>query len=113
MASLKRIVSYWRDEIDDGIGWLVVYKNGRRWNAECFWQEDGSYDDGLIFTAEDYSELQDILKIDHNAVCFNGYYYGFCDDMTAREIEDKIRLIYVNQTARLDDYLSGKFIIPL
>lgn len=33
MASLKRIVSYWRDEIDDGIGWLVVYKNGRRWNA--------------------------------------------------------------------------------
>ena len=39
MASLRNIVREYRDEIADGICWIAVWKEGRSWNIECFWQE--------------------------------------------------------------------------
>ena len=35
-------------------------------------------------------ELQRISQIDHKAICINGYYMGFGEDFTLKEMEDMI-----------------------
>lgn len=74
MASIREIVRWYNDEIQDGIAWVAIWKDGRSWNAEAFWPEDGGYDDGYTFEREDMERMEEILKIDHKAIMINGYY---------------------------------------
>ncbi len=74
MASIREIVRWYNDEIQDGIAWVAIWKEGRAWKAEAFWIEDGSYDDGYIFEREDRERMEEIIKIDPRAVMLNGYY---------------------------------------
>ena len=74
MASIREIVRYYNDEIQDGIAWVAIWKNGRSWEAEAFWPEDGCYDEGFIFEREDMERMEEIIKIDCKAVMLNGYY---------------------------------------
>ena len=85
MASIKEIVRYYNDEIQDGIAWVAIWKEGRSWKAEAFWAEDGGYDDGYTFEREDMERMEEIIKIDPRAVMLNGYYCncGAVEDGTA------------------------------
>ena len=74
MASIREIVRQYNEEIQDGIAWVMIWKNGRSWNAEAFWIEDGCYDDGFIFDREAMDRMEEIIKIDPRAVMLNGYY---------------------------------------
>ena len=74
MAALRNLVNRYNDEIQDGIAWVAIWKNGRSWEAEAFWCEDGSYEDGYEFSHEDMERMEEILKIDSKAVMLNGYY---------------------------------------
>lgn len=94
MASLKQIVKEYRDEIVDGIAWVVIYKEGRSWNASAFWAEDGDYDDGFVFDSYDQEEMDRIAEVDRKAICFNGYYMGFGEDFTNDEIANRVLYFY-------------------
>ena len=113
MASLKQIVKDYKYDIDTGIAWIAIYKDGRSWNAEVFWSEDGNYDDGYIFSRADYKKMKAIVKKDHKAICINGYYMGFGEDFTLKEIENKIQYFYTCRLNQLDgDFLSCFVIEP-
>lgn len=113
MASLKEQIRYYRDELCEGIAWVAIYKKGRSWEMRCFWQEDGSYEDGLVFSSEDYAELVEISKIDHKAICINGYYNGLGADFTLAEIEGKVLYFYDGRMNQLQgDFLGGLAIPP-
>lgn len=107
MASLKQIVKEYRDEIVDGIAWVAIYKVGRSWCAECAWPENGGYDEGYVFDADDLEAFESIAKIDHKAICFNGYYMGFGEDFTNEEIENKVLYFYEGRMNQLQgDFLD-------
>ena len=108
MASLKEVVKSNYDEIIDGIAWVAIYKQGRSWECACFWQEDGSYDEGLVFSADDMEELRSISQIDPKAICINGYYMPFGADFTQKEVENKILWMYTERLNQLKgDFLGG------
>ena len=106
MASLKDIIKEEYSTIADGIAWVAIYKEGRSWKSDYFYEESGSYDEGLVFSADDMEELRRISRVDNKAICINGYYMGFGEDFTQKEMEDKILWMY---TERLNQ-LKGDFL---
>lgn len=74
MAALKGICKFYKGEIEAGFSWVAIWREGRSWNGEEFCPEDGGYDDGYRFTAEDVKRMREIIKADHKAVMLNGYY---------------------------------------
>lgn len=111
MASLKQIVKRYRDEINEGIAWVAIYKEGRSWNAYAVWPEDGGYDEGYILYSEDVQALQKIADTDCKAICINGYYMGFGDDFTNVEIENKLLYFYEMRLNQLKADFLDCFVI--
>lgn len=109
MASLKNIVKEEYSTIADGIAWVAIYKEGRSWKCNYFYPDSGSYDDGYVFTDEDMKELQNISETDPNAIFINGYYMGFGEDFTLREMEQRILWMYTTRINQLrGDYLEPR-----
>ena len=87
--------------IRDGIGWTIVYRAGRSWNALTIWSDiwNGEWE------TNDLNDAIGILKADPDAVIVNGYYCGhFGEDMTIDEIAAGIRWHYEGGRNRLADY---------
>ena len=83
MAALRDIARDFAAEIRDGIGWTIVYRTGRSWNALTIWSDiwNGEWE------TNDLNDAIGILKADPDAVIVNGYYCGhFGEDMTIDEI---------------------------
>lgn len=101
MAALRDIARDFAAEIRDGIGWTIVYRTGRSWNALTIWSDiwNGEWE------TDDLNEAIGILKADPDAVIVNGYYCGhFGEDMTIDEIAAGIRWHYEGGRNRLADY---------
>ena len=75
MASIRTISTRYREDIEDGCQWVAIWKNGRSWCGECFFDDgSGSYEDGYTYSTEDIDRMQEILKEDKHAIMLNGYY---------------------------------------
>lgn len=101
MAALRDIARDFAAEIRDGIGWTIVYRTGRSWNALTIWSDiwNGGWE------TDDLNDAIGILKADPDAVIVNGYYCGhFGKDMTIDEIAAGIRWHYEGGRNRLADY---------
>ena len=101
MAALRDIARDFAAEIRDGIGWTIVYRTGRSWNALTIWSDiwNGEWE------TDDLNDAIGILKADPDAVIVNGYYCGhFGEDMTIDEISAGIRWHYEGGRNRLADY---------
>lgn len=101
MAALRDIARDFAPEIRDGIGWTIVYRTGRSWNALTIWSDiwNGEWE------TNDLNDAIGILKADQDAVIVNGYYCGhFGEDMTIDEIAAGIRWHYEGGRNRLADY---------
>ena len=72
MAALRDIARDFAAEIRDGIGWTIVYRTGRSWNALTIWSDiwNGEWE------TDDLNDAIGILKADPDAVIVNGYYNG-------------------------------------
>ena len=72
MAALRDIARDFAPEIRDGIGWTIVYRTGRSWNALTIWSDiwNGEWE------TNDLNDAIGILKADPDAVIVNGYYCG-------------------------------------
>ena len=69
MAALRDIARDFAAEIRDGIGWTIVYRTGRSWNALTIWSDiwNGEWE------TNDLNDAIGILKADPDAVIVNGY----------------------------------------
>jgi len=100
MAAIKEIVRKWADEIRDGIAWVIIWKNGRSWNAQAVWLNP----DTDTFEPEDMTLARKILVQDPNAVMLNGYYCGHLgENMTVAELTARICWHYENGCNMLKD----------
>lgn len=105
MAALREIARRNAEEIRDGIAWVIVWRNGRSWDAEPFWLDfaDGE-PDREVFTEDDLPRVREIMAEDPGAVMLNGYYCGhFGEGMTVDELALGIRWHYENGFNRVAD----------
>jgi hypothetical protein len=107
MTCLKSLVKEIKNEIRDGIQWIVFYKRGRAWHSYSFYTESGDYDNGYELKPEDIEELKKITLIDHKAICFNGFYMGFGEGLTINETADKILYFYKKRCNELNGDFLG------
>lgn len=99
MASLRYIVSQFKDELRDGIAWVAFWKEGRSWNGEYFY-----LDSEERLSMKDKTRLEEICSMDAGAVIVNGYYGSyFREDMSISEMVFGVRCHYEN---RYDDIPS-------
>ena len=113
MASLKQIISWYRDEIvDGGNTWVAIFKTGRSWNAQAFYPEGGNHEDGFVFDGFDVEEMENIVEKDHKAICINGYYTNW-KELSLSELENKISYFYNQRLHQLHgDFLECMVIPP-
>lgn len=106
MASLRKMVGTYREELRDGIADVIFWKDGRSWNAEAFWL------DGDKFEVEDMDRVEEILNMDPNAIIVNGYdncpFTPGDGDVKASDIDfmmDHIRKRYEQHLCQLADFV--------
>lgn len=99
MAAIREIVREWADEIRGGIAWVIIWKNGRSWNAQAVWLNPNTD----TFEPEDMKLARKILEKDSKAIMVNGYYCGHLgENMTVTELAAGIRWHYENGYNTLD-----------
>jgi len=92
MASLRQAT---RDVIDiarEGIGWIILYRQGKSWCSTYCYPE---YDDNtgrLDFSEEEDLDIEGITTIDPEAIIVNSYYcnLGSVEDMTINSLADAL-----------------------
>lgn len=99
MAALKEIAREYASEIRDGIGWVIIYRTGRSWNALTVWSDLGNNE----WETDDINDALEALRLDPRAVALNGYYLGRFGDMTIDDIAAGIRWHYERGTNALAD----------
>lgn len=105
MAALRDIARDFAAEIRDGIGWTIVYRTGRSWNALTIWSDiwNGEWE------TDDLNDAIGILKADPDAVIVNGYYCGhFGEDMTIDEIAAGIRYQKIPRTGYICPHCESR-----
>ncbi len=107
MASLRNIIREYRENIADGIAWVVIYKEGRSWKGNAFWPDGGDYEDGFIFDKGDLEQMVEIAKAYPKAICINGYFNGIGEDFTLADMETKVLHFYETRRLQLNaDFLD-------
>ena len=111
MASIRNAAQWVLDDCRDGIGWVVIWKEGRSWDSRRMYGVDF---DERSYTAkleddEELEELQSILAIDPHAIIVNGYYHNLGDPecMTRDTLADALRWQYELQNATVANFLEN------
>lgn len=74
--TLRQLVKELFDELDDGLSWVLIYKDGKSWFGLSFYFDDVDYNlsDGFIISKSAMRLLYQVYEIDKNAILVNGYY---------------------------------------
>ena len=77
MAALRDIARDFAAEIRDGIGWTIVYRTGRSWNALTIWSDiwNGEWE------TDDLNDAIGILKADPDTKSDNAEMVVFVDEL--------------------------------
>ena len=101
MASLKKLVETYQEDLLDGINWVVFWKVGHYWHADTIFTEfdadepDQEYEP---ITVETKGYLQAIYNQDNKAIILNGYLYDNIEECeTITELTRLIRDCYENK----------------
>ena len=107
--TLRKVAQYLRDDAQDGISWIVLWKEGRGWEFNTFYldeQRDGTI---VLDYHEDMETLQSILAIDPHAIIVNGYKHNLavCEGYVSRDdLAAALRWQYDIQNATLADFME-------
>lgn len=96
MASIRQAAQKVLQEAREGIAWIIIWKEGRSWNAEPFWAEVEDEGSRLTFEEPDTEKIRAILRADPKAVIVNGYYsnLGDSESMTRYSLAAAMRWQY-------------------
>ena len=106
MASLRTMVGRFRNELREGVAYVVFWKNGRSWGAEAFWLDPGYFEDyGGVIEEDDAREMRQIIKTDPNAIVVNGFERcPFDGESTVEHMLEHIRWRYEDHRCQLSDF---------
>lgn len=98
--TLRQLVKELFNELDDGLSWVLIYKDGKSWFGLSLYFDDIDYNlyDGFTFSKSAMKLLCEVYEIDKNAILVNGYYtnigWSETDRNTIQHFIDGIRYQY-------------------
>lgn len=109
MASLRKVASILREDAQDGISWIILWRKGRSWNALEVWPEAmDSNGTTVTLNSDDAAEVRRILKEDSDAIFVNSWYHdlGMYEDehLTVEVLAEKLRWQYEDCGRLLSDW---------
>lgn len=111
MASIRSAAQWVLDDCRDGIGWVVIWKEGRGWDSIRIYGVDFNErtNTAKLDDPEELETLQSILAIDPHAIIVNGYYHNLGDNecMTRDTLAYALRWQYELQHATVADFLEN------
>lgn len=110
MAYTMREAAKWlRDDAQDGISWIVLWKEGRGWGFNTLYLDEKRDGTVELDHPEDLEELQSILAIDSHAIIVNGYQHNLhvCEGYVSRDdLARALRWQYDGQSSTLADFME-------
>ncbi len=103
MASLREEARYILDDAKGGICWIAIWKTGRSWHAESFYDVEYTEANPRFGIKKEWKiekeaadRLAEIASEDRHAILVNPYYcnLGPWEDMTLESLMDGIRFQY-------------------
>ena len=107
-ARLRTIAEQLKGVAEDGIGWIVIWKEGKGWNGTAVWPEYIEESCSLILDKEDRETIREIVKKDPQAVLLNSWVHnlGVNDyEVSTIKLEQNLRWHYHEGTAMAKDAL--------
>ena len=108
MARLRTIAEQLKGVAEDGIGWIVIWKEGKSWNGREVWPEYREDSHSLILDKEDRETIREIVKKDPQAILVNSWVHnlGVVDyEVSTIKLEENLRWHYQEGTAMAKDAL--------
>ena len=108
MASLRAIAEQLKDVAEDGIGWIVIWKEGKSWNGTAVWPDYIEESCSLILSDEDRELIREIVTEDPQAVLLNSWVHnlGVNDyEVSTIKLEQSLRWQYREGTYMAKDAL--------
>ncbi len=93
MSSLRKMVNEYKDDLREGITWVIFWKEGRSWESSHVYIVVNGGEE--IIENEYKEELETILQKDPHAIALNGYIHGmFFEDATINHMIDAVKYYY-------------------
>lgn len=107
MASLRQAAQNVLDTAKDGIGWIVLWQEGKGWESRVFYPDYNEDFNRFTFEADELEELRSIFRRDPEAILVNSYYHnlGDTDCMTRDTLADALRWQYKAQKSTVTNIL--------
>lgn len=108
MARLRTIAEQLKGVAEDGIGWMVIWKEGKSWNGTAVWPEYIEESCSLILDKEDRELIREIVTEDPQAVLLNSWVHnlGVVDyEVSTMKLEQNLRWQYREGTYMAKDAL--------
>lgn len=112
--TMREAAQYLREDAQDGISWIALWKDGRGWGFNTFYLEENRDGTVTLDYQEDIENLQYILAADPSAIIVNSYVHnlGVCDGYVSRDdLARALRWQYDLQTYTVAD-LIGSIVQP-
>lgn len=97
MARLRDVARQLKPVAEEGIGWMLVWKNGTGWNGTAIWPEYIEKTFSLILDEEDRELIASIVEEDPQAILVNSYIHNVRvqnDRVTTAALEEGLRWQY-------------------
>ena len=105
MSSLRKMVNEYKDDLREGITWVIFWKEGRSWKSSHVYMDINEGED--IIGNEYKEELEEILRKDPHAIALNGYIHGmFFEDATINHMVDAVKHYYEEQVISLENFIE-------
>lgn len=107
--SIRSAAQWLKDDAQDGIAWLVLWRDGRGWGFDTVYPEEKQDGAIILDDADDLERLKDIKQADPRAIIVNGYKHNlgvFDGHVTRDDLATALRWQYDLQHATLADFLA-------
>ena len=105
MSSLRKMVNEYKDDLREGITWVIFWKEGRSWESSHVYIVVNGGEE--IIENEYKEELETILQKDPHAIALNGYIHGmFFEDATINHMVDAVKHYYEEQVISLENFIE-------
>lgn len=107
--TMKEAAQWLREDAQDGISWIALWKDGRGWGFNTFYLDEKRDGTVELDYPENLADLQEILAIDPHAIIVNGYQHNLavCEGHVTRDdLARALRWQYDMQHATLSDFMD-------
>ena len=107
--TMREAAQYLREDAQDGICWIALWKDGRGWGFNTFYLDEKRDGTVELDNPENLADLQEILAIDPHAIIVNGWHHNlavFEGHVSRDDLARALRWQYDVQNAQLADFMG-------